>query len=273
MTGRQEELIAGWLDVSLTADEQAELLEALQTDEAFARGFAGEVEIHRGLQFSASQSEEGDRRAADRILHYVRASHEGTKFVENVKQRAVAGSRRHVPHPGTSLFGPVVAIAAVLMVAMLVGLLAFVSHRHKMAARPEFAEGRGRGRGKARPCAERRRRRKPVEDEAARRKRIEEELRTAAGEQRVETLPEEPTRAGGGEALDESRPRIFTHESRSLPRSRGRRRPGRRPGRRDRTPRRVERSRRRGRRDRPALSRHRPGSPDTRIELPAKRSR
>jgi len=29
--------------------------------------FAGEVEIHRGLQFSASQSEEGDRRAADRV--------------------------------------------------------------------------------------------------------------------------------------------------------------------------------------------------------------
>jgi len=198
MNGRREELVAGWLDGSLSAEEQAELLEALRSDEAFAREFAGEVEIHRGLQFSASQSEEGDRRAADRILHYVRASHEGTKFVENVKQRALAGGRRQAPHPGTSLFGPVIAIAAVLMVAMLVGLLAFVSHRHKMASRSEIVEAPRVVEREVKTAPPAREEApvppKPVEDEATRRKRIEEELRTAVGTKRVEAppKPEEP---------------------------------------------------------------------------------
>jgi hypothetical protein len=197
MTGRREELIAGWLDASLTADEQAELLAALRADEAFAREFSQEVEIHRGLQFAASQSEDGDRRAADRILHYVRASHEGTKFVENVKQRALAGSRRSAAHPGSSMFGPALAFAAVFLVAVLVGLLAFVSYRHKQAARPEFVET---------PKVEEREAKAPpvprqeapapkrVDDESERRKKIEEELRTAAGNKNVQPppKPEEP---------------------------------------------------------------------------------
>lgn len=190
----REELIAGWLDASLTEAEQAELLEALRADEAFAREVARDVEVHRGLQFSASRSDEGDRRAADRILHYVRASQEGTKFVENVKQRALAGSRRPA-HPGTSLFGPVLAFAAVFLVAALIGLLAFVSHRHKLASRPEIAET---PQVEREPEAPRRIEApippKPVENEAERRKRIEEELRTASGTKRVETppKPEEP---------------------------------------------------------------------------------
>jgi hypothetical protein len=194
MTARQEELAAGWLDGSLAEDEQAELLAALRADPALARAFAGEVEIHRGLQFSSSRSEEGDRRAADRILHYVRATHEGTRFAESVKERALAASRRHVLHPGTSRFGPVVAIAAVLMVAALVGLVALVGHRTRMAAaRPEFAEAPpGAERvvpvppapGDERPAPP-----NPVEDEATRRKRIEEELRTAAGTKRASAPP------------------------------------------------------------------------------------
>ena len=192
MTGRREELIAGWLDASLTADEQAELLAALRADEAFAREFAQEVEIHRGLQFSAAQSEEGDRRAADRILHYVRASHEGTKFVENVKQRALAGSRRSAAHPGTSMFGPAVAFAAVFLVAALVGLLAFVSHRHKMASRPEFVETPKVEEREAKvPPAPREEAPAPrrAEDESERRKRIEEELRTAVATRNVPPPP------------------------------------------------------------------------------------
>ena len=196
MTGRQEELVAGWMDAGLTPAEEAELLEALRADDAFAREFAQEVELHRGLQFSASQSPEGDLRAADRILHYVRASHEGTKFVENVKQRAMAGSRRSATHPGTSLFGPMIAVAAGVMAATLVGLLAFVSHRHKQVSHPIVIDRPGR---EERPTPAPRREEtppppKPVETEAERRKRIEEELRTAAGSRRVETppKPEEP---------------------------------------------------------------------------------
>jgi hypothetical protein len=190
MTGRQEELIAGWLDASLSAEEQAELLAALKADDGFAAEFAREVEVHRGLQFAASQSAEGDRRAADRILHYVRASHEGTKFAENVKQRARAGT-----HPGTSMVGPVIAIAAVLMVAVMVGMLAFVQYRHRMASKSEVAET-------PKPLPEVAPTPRPevpapkpkAEDESERRKRIEEELRTAAGTKRVEAppKPEEP---------------------------------------------------------------------------------
>jgi hypothetical protein len=193
MNGRREELIAGWLDSSLTPAEQEELLEALRADEAFARAFAAEVEIHRGLQFSAARSDEGDRRAADRILHYVRASQEGTRFVENVKQRALAGGRRQAPHPGTSIFGPVVAIAAVLMVSALVGLLAFVSHRHKLASQPVVVEAPRAVEHEEKPSPTPRVETptppKPVEDEATRRKRIEEELRTAAGNKKTETPP------------------------------------------------------------------------------------
>lgn len=183
--------MAGWLDASLTAEEQAELLAALKADEAFAGEVAREVGIHRELQFAASQSAEGDRRAADRILHFVRATHEGTKFAENVKQRARA------THPGTSLFGPAVAIAAALLVALMVGMLAFVSHRHRLASRPEIAESpkppppepqvAPTPRPEVPPPAPK------VEDESERRKRIEEELRTAAGTRReVPPKVEEP---------------------------------------------------------------------------------
>jgi ferric-dicitrate binding protein FerR (iron transport regulator) len=181
MTGRQEELIAGWLDASLTPDEQAELLAALKADEGFVGEFAREVEIHRGLQFAASQSAEGDRRAADRILHYVRASHEGTKFAENVKHRARAAT-----HRGTSMVGPVIAIAAVLMVAVMVGLLAFVQYRHRMASRAEVAET-PKPVPPEPPVAPTPTPPAPtpkVEDESERRKRIEEELRTAVGTKR-----------------------------------------------------------------------------------------
>ena len=143
MTARQEELTAGWLDGSLTPDEQSELLEALRADPDFARSFAEEVEVHRGLQFTAARSEAGDERAADRILHYVRAQQEATRFVEGVKLRALSGTRRRAGrrvHPGTSMVGPAIAAAAALFVAALVGLLAYVSHRQKLNNEPETAE-------------------------------------------------------------------------------------------------------------------------------------
>jgi hypothetical protein len=187
MTGRHEELVAGWLDGSLTPAEQEELLAALRADDDVARGFAEEVEIHRGLQFSASQSEEGDRRAADRILHFVRASQEGTKFVEGVKQRALAAGRRRsgrFAQPGTSLVGPALAAAAAVLVALMIGGLAFVSHRQKMSVQEEAAERPGveerqenptQARDPGKPAPQQK-----VEDEATRRKRIEEDLRTAA---------------------------------------------------------------------------------------------
>jgi hypothetical protein len=191
MTGRHEELMAGWLDASLTPAEQEELLTALRADEGLAREFAEEVELHRGLQFASSQSEAGDRRAADRILHYVRASQEGTKFVDGVRARALRRA-----HPGTSRFGPVLAIAAATMVATLIGLMAWVSHRHRQAARESIVE---RTEAVEREEAPKQVREvpkseapKPVEDEAARKKRIEEELRSAAGTKR-ETPPKPET--------------------------------------------------------------------------------
>jgi hypothetical protein len=189
MTGRHEELIAGWLDGSLAPAEQEELLAALGADADLARAFAGEVELHRGLQFSASESDEGDRRAADRILHFVRASQEGTRFVEGVKQRALASGRRRpgrFTQPGTSLVGPVLAGAAALLVAALIGGLAFVSHRQKMSLRQEAMERPGQveseeGPAQARDTAPPAPPPPRVDDEAERRKRIEEELKTAAG--------------------------------------------------------------------------------------------
>lgn len=181
MSDRHEELIAGWLDGSLAPAEREELLAALRADEGLARAFAEEVEIHRGLQFTASRSDEGDRRAVDRILHYVRASQEGTTFAEGVKARAL-----HRPvHPGTSRFGPAVAIAAAAMVALLIGLMAWAGHRHRAAVRESIAErpeaverqeAPTQVRDVPKPEAP-----KPVEDDAARKKRIEEELRSAAG--------------------------------------------------------------------------------------------
>lgn len=192
MNGRHEELIAGWLDGSLAPAEREELLAALRADEGLARAFAEEVEVHRGLQFTASRSDEGDRRAADRILHYVRASQEGTKFVEGVKARAL-----HRPvHPGTSRFGPAVAMAAAAMVALLIGLMAWAGHRHRMAVRESVAErseavereeAPKHVRDLPKPEAP-----KPVEDDAARRRRIEEELRTAAGSKKIEPPPPKP---------------------------------------------------------------------------------
>jgi len=143
MTARQEELAAAWLDASLSAGEQTELLAALKTDPDFARAFAEEVEIHRGLQFGAVRSEAGDRRAAERILHYVRADQEGTRFAEGVKLRAMAGGRRRSGRfvsRGISLVGPAIAAAAAILVAALVGLLAYVSHRQRMNNQPETAE-------------------------------------------------------------------------------------------------------------------------------------
>jgi hypothetical protein len=143
MSGRQEELVAGWLDGSLTPAEQQELLEVLKTDPDFARAFPEEVEIHRGLQMSSLSTAEGDARAASRILHFVRASQEGTRFVEGVRQRALAGGRRptaRVAHPGTSRFGPMIAIAAALFVALLVGVMAYVGHRQKQLQQEQTAE-------------------------------------------------------------------------------------------------------------------------------------
>ncbi|MBI3858194.1 MAG: FecR domain-containing protein, partial [Planctomycetes bacterium] len=195
MTGRQEELTAGWLDGSLSPEEQAELLEALKADDAFAREFAEEAEVHRALQFSSAQSEAGDRRAAERILHFVRASQEGTKFVENVRQRALAGARRPAAHPGTSHFGPLIAAAAALMVAALVGLVLMANRHQRAVYRQETAELRAAAERKSEPepvpvrSVEKPAPPKPVEDEATRRKRIEEELRLATDNKKLEAPP------------------------------------------------------------------------------------
>jgi hypothetical protein len=182
MTGRQEELIAGWLDASLTSEEQSALLAALKADEAFAGEFAREVEIHRGLQFAASQSAEGDRRAADRILHYVRASHEGPTFAEHVQQRARAATAPRTPMP---------AIAAMLLAAVLIGLLAFVGR--KPASRSEIAETpRPLPQAAPPPLPEVPAPAPKVEGESERRKRIEEELRTAVKRRETPPKPDEP---------------------------------------------------------------------------------
>jgi hypothetical protein len=200
MTGRHEELIAGWLDGSLTEAEQAELLEALRGDETLALAFAEELELHRGLQFSASQSEAGDRRSADRILHYLRAEREGTRFVEGVRQRALTGGRRRsgrFVHPGTSLLGPLIAGAAAVFVAALVGVLALATHRAKQAAQEETAEHRE----EPAPAPEPRREaqnpvapRKPEVSDARRKEQIEEDLRRAAEARKNDPVPkpEEP---------------------------------------------------------------------------------
>lgn len=186
MSGRQEELIAGWLDGSLAEAEQAELLEALRADAALARAFAGELEIHRGLQFSASQSAAGDRRAAERILHYVRASREETTFAERVRRRA----GRVSPKPAAST-GPLIAAAAALVFAALVGLLAY-SAREKPEA-PVSVEGTpshtpgllpDSNPGRPRPEPAR-------ESEEDRRKRIEEELRVASEKHEAPPKPKD----------------------------------------------------------------------------------
>jgi hypothetical protein len=186
MTGRQEELVAGRLDGSLTPAEQQELLEALKSDPDFAQAFAEEVEIHRGLQLSSVSSAEGDARSSSRILHFVRASQEGTRFVEGVRQRALAGGRRptaRVAHPGTSRVGPVIAIAAALFVALLVSLMAYVGHRQKQLQQEQTAESRP---GVLEEVTTPRREplpdtptKAPVSDER-RKEQIEEDLRRAA---------------------------------------------------------------------------------------------
>lgn len=184
MSGRIEELVAGWLDGSLTDAEQAELLEALRQDPALAKAFAEEVEIHRGLQFSSSQSHAGDQRSAERVLHYLRASQESTKFVEGVKRRVV--SHRSGPSAGPFL------IAAALLIAALVGLLLLGSPKstppEKTAERPKVQE----------PIVipepvveiiDPVREIKPAEEE--RRKQIEAELRAAA-EAKSKSAPKTP---------------------------------------------------------------------------------
>ena len=196
MTGRQEDLIAGRLDGSLTPAEQQELLEALKNDPDFAQAFAEEVEIHRGLQMSSLGSVESDARSAGRILHFVRASEEGTRFTEGVRQRALTGGRRRsarVAHPGTSRFGPAVAIAAALFVALLMGLMAYVGHRQKLNQQEETAESRK----EVLPEAPRN---EPIPDaptpplnDARRKARIEEDLRRAADARKTEPAPKPET--------------------------------------------------------------------------------
>jgi hypothetical protein len=187
MTARHEELFAGWLDSSLTPAEQEELLAALRADEILARAFARDVEIHRGLQFSSSRSEAGDRRAADRILHYVRASQEATSFAERVNQRARRTSRS--VRSGPSSFVPWLAAAA-FVIAIVAAVVAF---RRENAAPQPIVEPRREpevekvARPSPRPVAPERP--KPKEDDADRRRRIEEELRSAVGTKRIETAP------------------------------------------------------------------------------------
>jgi len=195
MTARQEELTAGWLDGSLSADEQTELLASLQSDLEFARAFSEEVEIHRGLQFGAARSEAGDQRAADRILHYVRAEQEGTRFVEGVRQRAMTGGRgrsgRFVSR-GTSRVGPAIAAAAAVLVAALVGLLAYVSHRQRVNNQPETAERPETPAPLPQPpreVAAPELPKKTPESDQRRKEQIEEDLRRAAEARKGETPP------------------------------------------------------------------------------------
>lgn len=123
MTSRHEELIAGHLDGSLVPSEESELLEALRADPALRECLAGETEIHRHLQLRALSSEAGEDRAADRVLHYVRASEHGTRFLQSVKLRAQTGARRRVARPGTSSAPWLFAAAALLVVALAMVLM------------------------------------------------------------------------------------------------------------------------------------------------------
>lgn len=194
MTPRQEELTAGWQDGSLTPAEQEELLQALKSDPGFARAFAEEVEIHRGLQFQAARSDEGDARAADRILHYLRADQEGTRFVENVKLRALAGGRRRRPtQPGTSAVGPAIAAAAALFVIALIGLLAYVSHSQKKAVEQDIAEQRRVETAPVEPPKPTPIAPKPAPiDDQSRKQQIDDDLRKAAEKPFPAPRPEEP---------------------------------------------------------------------------------
>ncbi|HZE98358.1 MAG TPA: FecR domain-containing protein [Planctomycetota bacterium] len=194
MTPRQEELTAGWLDGSLTPAEQEELLKELRADADFARSFSEEIEIHRGLQFSGSMSEEGERRAGDRILHYVRASQEGTRFVEGVKLRALAGGRRRTGRAlrsGTSMVGPAIAVAAAVLVAALIGLLALAGHLQRKILREESAITRESTPEKPVP-APRETGPAPVEpktpavNDERRKEQIEDDLRRAAEARKVD---------------------------------------------------------------------------------------
>jgi hypothetical protein len=185
MNARHEELFAGWFDSTLSPAEQGDLLEALRADESLARAFAEEAEIHRGLQFSAARSEAGDRRAADRILHYVRASQEETSFAERVNQRARRTSRAIRPGPS---FVPWIAAAIVLAT-----IAAVVVYRRGDAPPPAIVEHRREPVVEQKPSPAPRpaipEPPKPIEDDAARRKRIEEELRSAAGKKQIDAPP------------------------------------------------------------------------------------
>jgi hypothetical protein len=90
----REELIAGYADGSLAVPELRELAEAARADAATADLLAEDLAIHRFLRFSQFGSDALDRRSAERILHFVRASLEAPSFAERVKRNAADPGRR-----------------------------------------------------------------------------------------------------------------------------------------------------------------------------------
>lgn len=123
MSPRHEELIAGYFDGSLSEGERTELLQAVRVSVDVADAFADELEIHRLLDFSGGRNQDSDRKAEARIHHFVQASHEDTKFFEQVKRRALApapaarrrslASARRRTRPGS--LGPLFIAAGVLL--------------------------------------------------------------------------------------------------------------------------------------------------------------
>lgn len=176
MSERREVLLAAWLDGALGEPERAELAETLRTDPALARAAAEELELHRLLRFTAAQSEAGDRRAADRILHYVRARGEDSRFAELVRRRATA--RR----PARPLLPWIFAAAALALAAAGVALVAGRPPKTPPVA-PRAPEEVVRSPELPPPVEV------PKPDDDRRRDAIEAEIRRAIAEARARNLP------------------------------------------------------------------------------------
>jgi hypothetical protein len=140
MTRRVDELCSGWLNGSLGPEEEQELLSRLQADPELARMLARRVDSP-----GASEPEARARRRPDPILDLVRSGAvprgendaANGEALQNLPTLPGPGLSR----PGTSLVGPALAGAAAVFAAVLIGGVAYVSHRQQISWKEQESEG------------------------------------------------------------------------------------------------------------------------------------
>jgi hypothetical protein len=116
MNDRLSEMISAFLEHGLDEAGCAELLRAAEQDTGVAEALADELEMHRALETVHAAARDAERDVG-RILFYVRASGESTRFFARVEERARERRSRRVAGRGSRASSLRWAVAAGIAVA------------------------------------------------------------------------------------------------------------------------------------------------------------